>query len=245
MKWVAARVMYDGTNFYGYQSQPTFRTVQDEFEKALKIIFKKEVPSYACGRTDTGVHAVGQVISFKVENENMTERNIKDALNAILPEDVYVKEVREVKEGFNPRSEAKKRIYHYFIYINEDPNIFLRNRVWWIPFRLNLEKMRQAARYFEGEHDFTSFKTGNDERNPIRTIYRVRIIELRKDLILIRVEGKSFLRRMVRNIVGALVKVGTDVWEVEKIQEILEAKKRALAPASAPPQGLYFYSALF
>src|SRR5690606_26954919 len=116
-------------------------------------------------------------------------------------------------------------------YTNKEPDIFLRNRVWWMPFDLDIAKMRHAARYFEGEHDFTTFKTGNDERNPIRTIYRIRIINYKNNLICIRIEGKSFLRRMIRNVVGALVKVGTDAWEPERIKIILEAKQRSLAPA--------------
>lgn len=245
MKWVAATVAYDGTNFFGYQSQPGVRTVQGELEKALYIIFKRKILTYAAGRTDTGVHALGQVVSFEVANENMTDKNIRDALNAILPEDIYAKKVEFVKDNFNPRSEAKKRIYHYIVYINKEPDIFLRNRVWWLPFYLDISKMRLAAKYLEGEHDFTSFKTGNDERNPIRTIYKIRILNYRNNFILIRVEGKSFLRKMVRNIVGTLVKVGTGSWEIESIKEILEARQRSMAPASAPAQGLYFYSVLF
>lgn len=245
MKWVSATIVYDGTNFFGYQAQPESRTVQGEIEKSLKTIFKKDVAIYAAGRTDTGVHAMGQVVSFAVENSSMTEKNVKDALNSVLPEDIYVKNIELVKEGFNPRAEATKRIYHYYIYNNKEPNIFLRNRVWWIPWDLNLGKMRSAARFFEGEHDYTSFKTGNDERNPIRTIYRVRIIKQKNNIILIRVEGKSFLRRMVRNMVGALIKVGTEVWQPEDMKKILEIKKRSASPTSAPPQGLYFYSVLF
>lgn len=245
MKMAAAVVAYDGTNFFGYQGQRTVRTVQGVFEETLEKIFKQQVLSHGAGRTDTGVHSEGQIIAFKVPNSNMNVVNIKDALNAILPDDIYVKKVYEVNTNFNPRFHAKKRIYHYYIYTKKDPDIFLRNRVWWFPYDLDIDLMRQAANYFIGEKDFTSFKTGTDERNPIRFISKIRIIKIKKDIILIRVEGVSFLRRMVRNIVGSLVKVGTKTWEPEFIEEILEAKDRSKAPASAPPEGLYFYSILF
>ncbi|BBE30639.1 tRNA pseudouridine synthase A [Tepiditoga spiralis] len=244
-RMVAATVAYDGTEFFGFQGQPKFRTVQGEFELALQKIFKQKVISFGAGRTDTGVHAWGQIMAFKVPNEKMSIKNIKDAMNSVLPKDIYIREVKEVPENFSPRFHAKKRIYHYFIMPKRDPNIFLRNRVWWFPYDLDIHKMREGAKYFIGEHDFTSFKTGNDERNPVRTIEKIRIIKLNNGLILIRVEGISFLRRMVRNMVGTLVKVGTGTWEPEKIKEILEAKDRSQAPASAPGEGLYFYSVLF
>jgi tRNA pseudouridine38-40 synthase len=241
MRRVAAIVAYDGTKFNGFQGQPKVRTVQGEFEKVLYRIFKQKVISFGAGRTDV----YGQVIAFYFPIEKMTLKNIKDALNANLPEDIYVRKVIDVRDKFSPRHEATKRVYHYYIYQNDEPNIFLRDRVWWFPYDLDIEKMRKAAKYLEGEHDFSTFKTGNDDRNPVRTIYRIRILKMRNNIILIRVEGHSFLRRMVRNIVGALVKVGTGSWEPEYIKEILEAKSRSKAPASAPPQGLYFYSVLF
>lgn len=245
MRMVAATVAYDGTDFYGYQGQRTVRTVQGEFEKALQKIFKEKVLSHGAGRTDTGVHGYGQIIAFKVPNENMTVQNIKDALNSVLPSDIYIRDINQVAKNFNPRFMAKKRIYHYYLYTKKDPDIFLRNRVWWFPYDLDIEKMRKAARHFEGEKDFSSFKSGNDERNPIRQIDRVRIIRMNKNLVLVRVEGVSFLRRMVRNIVGTLTKVGTGTWNPGIVKEIIEAKDRSKAPASAPPEGLYFYKILF
>jgi len=245
MRMVAATVAYDGTHFFGYQGQRNVRTVQGEFEKSLKKIFKQTVYSHGAGRTDTGVHGYGQTIAFKVPNDNMSIQNIKDALNSVLPSDIYIREVEEVAKNFNPRFMAKKRIYHYYIYTKKDPDIFLRNRVWWFPYELDIQKMRNAARHFEGEHDFSSFKSGNDDRNPIRQIDRVRIIKLNKNMILVRVEGVSFLRRMVRNIVGTLTKVGTGTWESDVVKEIIEAKDRSKAPASAPPDGLYFYKILY
>lgn len=244
MKRFMAVVSYDGTNFFGFQTQPNVRTVQGAIEAALERIFKTKTTVLVSGRTDTGVHAIGQVVVFD-SPINIDETSMKNALNANLPDDIYVRKVIEVNKDFNPRFEAKRRIYHYFIYNATEPNLFIRNYAWWFPYKLDVEKMREAARYLEGEHDFKSFVKVEDNESTVRTIYRIRILRLRNNLILIRVEGRSFARRMVRNIVGALVKVGTGQWEPGKLKEILEAKDRSLAPATAPAHGLYFYSVEF
>ncbi|HIP92380.1 MAG TPA: tRNA pseudouridine(38-40) synthase TruA [Thermotoga sp.] len=247
MRRVAIVVAYDGTDFYGYQGQPNVRTVQSVLEDALERIFKKRIFTHAAGRTDAGVHAFGQVVAFDCPNDNMSLEDIKNALNANLPPDVYVRRAFFVHKNFNPRFEAKKRIYHYYILNTKTPNIFLRKYLWWFPYELNVELMRKASKFLEGEHDFSSFRTGGgeDERNPVRTIYRIRILRLRGNIILIRVEGRSFLRRMVRNIVGVLVKVGVGQWEPEKVKEILESRDRSKAPGSAPAHGLYLYDVHF
>lgn len=245
MKKFLAIVSYDGTQFFGFQIQNDVRTVQKVIEDALERIFKQRVVTVAAGRTDTGVHAVGQAVLFNCPIE-IDPSSMKNALNANLPDDVYVRRVIEVDENFHPRFDAKRRIYHYFIYNSKEPNLFIRNYAWWFPYELNIEKMRIAAKFLEGEHDFKSFAKSDDtEQRTIRTIYRIRIVKMKGRLILIRVEGRSFLRRMVRNIVGALVKVGTGEWEPEKIQEILQLKDRSQAAATAPPHGLYFYSVDF
>lgn len=244
MKRFMAVVAYDGTNFFGFQTQPGVRTVQGTIENALERIFKTKSIVLVSGRTDTGVHALGQVVVFDSPID-IDEISMKNALNANLPDDVYIRKVIEVDKNFHPRFEAKRRIYHYFIYNASEPNLFIRNYAWWFPYELNIQKMRAAARYLEGEHDFKSFVKVEGNESTVRTIYRIRILRLRNRLILIRVEGRSFARRMVRNIVGALVKVGSGQWEPEKIKEVLEAKDRSLAPATAPAHGLYFYSVEF
>lgn len=244
MKRFMAVVAYDGTNFFGFQTQPGVRTVQGTIENALERIFKTRSIVLVSGRTDTGVHALGQVVVFDSPID-IDEISMKNALNANLPDDVYIRKVIEVDKNFHPRFEAKRRIYHYFIYNASEPNLFIRNYAWWFPYELNVQKMRAAARYLEGEHDFKSFVKVEGNESTVRTIYRIRILRLRHRLILIRVEGRSFARRMVRNIVGALVKVGSGQWEPEKIKEVLEAKDRSLAPATAPAHGLYFYSVEF
>lgn len=244
MKRFMAVVAYDGMNFFGFQTQPGVRTVQGTIENALERIFKTKSIVLVSGRTDTGVHALGQVVVFDSPID-IDEISMKNALNANLPDDVYIRKVIEVDKNFHPRFEARRRIYHYFIYNASEPNLFIRNYAWWFPYELNVQKMRAAARHLEGEHDFKSFVKVEGNESTVRTIYRIRILRLRRRLILIRVEGRSFARRMVRNIVGALVKVGSGQWEPEKIKEVLEAKDRSLAPATAPAHGLCFYSVEF
>lgn len=244
---VGAVVMYDGSNFYGYQGQPNVRTVQGVIEDALERIFKYRVYTHAAGRTDAGVHACGQLVVFDCPNPRMSNEDIKNAMNANLPSDVYVRYVVDLPPKFNPRSDVKKRVYHYCILNTKEPDVFRRKHVWWFPYDLDVDAMRKAARYLEGEHDFSAFRKSDpdDRRSPVRTIYRIRILRMRGGIVLFRVEGRSFLRRMVRNIVGTLVKVGVGDWEPEKVKEVLESRDRSKAPASAPPNGLYLYSVHF
>jgi len=248
MRRVMAVFAYDGKRFSGYQYQEGQRTVQGEFERALKRIFKCDVESYGAGRTDTGVHAYGQVITFMVKYETMYDNDVKNALNANLPPDIYVRTVKTTEDRFNPRFDATRRIYHYFILNQQEPDIFNRNNYWWFPYDLNLERMREAARYFEGVHDFTTFQksTKGKEKDPVRLIYRVKVYGFKGNrLILVRVEGLSFLRRMVRNIVGALVRVGIESWPPEKIMEVIKERNRTASSASAPPDGLYLHQVDF
>ncbi|MBT1247994.1 MULTISPECIES: tRNA pseudouridine(38-40) synthase TruA [unclassified Thermosipho (in: thermotogales)] len=244
MKRFAIEFSYDGTNFFGYQGQPNVRTVQGELENALERIFKERIYTQGAGRTDAGVHANGQVAAFNCPIDRLTDKDIKNALNANLPEDIYIKKAWEVDKKFNPRFAAKKRIYHYFISMREK-DVFKRNYVWHFRYKLDVDAMRKASSFLEGEHDFSSFKKGNDKKNPVRTIYKIRVLEITNGLILIRVEGRSFLRSMVRNIVGSLVRVGLGQWTPEKIEEILQARSRQEAAGTAPPHGLYLYKVLF
>jgi tRNA pseudouridine38-40 synthase len=179
-----------------------------------------------------------------VKYQTMEDHDVKNALNANLPPDIYVRSVKSVNATFNPRFLATRRIYHYFLLNTREPDLFTRNRYWWFPYPLDVVKMREGAKYLEGVHDFSTFmkKDRFEEKNPVRILYRVRVIPLqRKGLILFRVEGHSFLRRMVRNIVGAMVRVGTGQWEPEKMAEIIRERTRTALNTTAPPEGLYLY----
>ncbi len=239
-------VEYDGTGFHGSQYHPDVRTVQGEFNKSLETIFKQHLKTDMAGRTDAGVHANYQVFSFDRVNKRMEEKNVKDALNSVLPKDIHVREVWFSADNFSPRVAAKKRVYQYFLYNRPEKDIFIRNKAWWFPYHLDVEKMREAANFLEGNHDFTSFvaRDKKDDRSPMRLIYRIRILKI-SHFILIRVEGKSYLKRMVRNIVGTLVKVGVGTWEPSYVKELLEMKDRSKAGATAPAHGLYLYRVYF
>ncbi len=243
---VVCVVEYDGTGFHGSQYHPDVRTVQGEFNKSLETIFKQHLKTDMAGRTDAGVHANYQVFSFDRVNKRMEEKNVKDALNSVLPKDIHVREVWFSAGNFSPRVAAKKRVYQYFLYNRPEKDIFIRNKAWWFPYHLDVEKMREAANFLEGNHDFTSFvaKDKKDDRSPVRLIYRIRILKV-SHFILIRVEGKSYLKRMVRNIVGTLVKVGVGTWEPSYVKELLEMRDRSKAGATAPAHGLYLYRVYF
>lgn len=245
MKRVAIEFSYDGSEFFGYQIQNDVRTVQGELEKALERIFKMHIDTLAAGRTDTGVHANGQVAAFDCPNDKLTEVDIRNALNANLPSDIYVKRAWFTEPNFNPRHHAKRRIYHYYICNSKMKDLFLRKYVWWFPYHLDIQKMREAAKYLIGEHDFVAFSKKGEDKKTVRTINNIRIVQLRKGLILIRVEGISFLRGMVRNIVANLVRVGTNLWEPQTVQEVLESKDRSKSAGLAPAHGLFLYKVLF
>lgn len=246
MKRVAIEFSYDGTEFFGYQVQENVRTVQGELEKTLERVFKSHIRTYASGRTDTGVHANGQVATFDCPNDRLTEMDIQNALNANLPSDIYIKKAWFTDSSFNPRYQAKRRIYHYYIYNSKSKNLFLRKYTWWFPYKLNIERMQEGAHYLIGEHDFVAFsKKGEENTKTVRTINNIRIIQLKGDLILIRVEGISFLRGMVRSIVANLTRVGTDIWQPEVIQEVLESKDRSKSAGLASAHGLFLYKVLF
>jgi len=246
MKRVAIEFAYDGTDFFGYQRQSNVRTVQRELEAALERIFKQPTQTYAAGRTDTGVHANGQIASFDCLSDKFSEEDIKNALNANLPRDIYVKKAWFTAENFNPRYDAKKRIYHYFILNSKTNDIFLRRYTWWFPYELDIEVMRKGAQYLIGVHDFVAFsKKGEEDVKTERTITGIRIVKVKKELILVRVEGISYLRGMVRSIVANLVKVGSGNWKPERILEVLESKDRSKSAGLAPAHGLFLYKVLF
>ncbi len=244
-KRFAAVVAYDGTEFYGFQNQPDKRTVQGAFEDALRRIHKTDIQSEGAGRTDTGVHAWGQVIAFNSCLTRLDDFSMKNALNANLPEDLLVRRVVCVPEYFSPRFSALKRVYHYYILNRKEPSIFLRRYTWLFPYDVDLDAMRRGAKYLLGEQDFSAFRTGKDERNPVRTVYEIRVVRIRKDIVLIRVEGASFLRRMVRNITGTLVRVGVGHLKPERVRDLVESADRKSLPSSAPAQGLFLHRVIF
>lgn len=234
-----AIVMYDGTMFHGFQIQEELRTVQLEIEKVLKIITKKETKIYPAGRTDTGVHAIGQVFHFDYEVE-MKEWQIKNAINSRLPKDIYVKNINIVNDDFHARYQAVKKTYQYIINLNEF-NPLDKNYCYYYKYKLDINKMIEASKVFIGEHDFKSFTKNHKIENTVRTIYDINF-EIENNIIKINFIGNGFLHNMVRIIVAMLLEVGNNRLTIDALRQVMDNKNRKYAPKLAPANGLYLVS---
>ena len=231
---------YDGAEFCGWQAQAQGeRTVQGEMEAVLLKIFKRPVKVIASGRTDSGVHARAQVISFKADTR-MKPLEIQRAMNSLLPEDIAVHKAQEVKSDFHAQYSVKEKTYRYSILNRKYRSVFLNDRVYFYPYPLNILKMRQAAKHLAGRHDFKSFQAYDPLRRERRTVRTIKKITIKKeeDLIHIDVTADGFLYKMVRNIVGTLLATGSGQLPADDMSKILKTKNRKAARDTAPAQGL-------
>ena len=258
MVTLALKVAYRGEAFSGFARQPDQLTVQGELERALEMLLRREVETTCAGRTDAGVHARGQVVSFDVSEGELAEQDGRDAgsgrprfasfrrsLNAITHEDIAVREVWQAADGFSARFDATAREYRYFLAVDEVPPVFVRDFCWHVG-PLDVGSMERASRCLIGEQDFKSFCRASSavDKPTCRNLMEVSFA--REDmagegLLVVRVVGSSFLHSMVRTIVGTLVEVGrgrrTESW----VEEALAACDRAAAGECAPAQGLVFW----
>ena len=240
MKRIMCTVKYDGSKFVGYQIQPKGRTVQREIERALKKICKTEVATHAAGRTDSGVHGLGQVFHFDSQID-MEASRYKRAFNSILPRDVYIVESKEVDLEFHARFHAVSKEYHYRLSTNEyDP--LLCDYIHYHRRKLDVGKMQEAAAYFLGTHDFTSFTNNIGSINKQRTIYQSEIIVQSDGEYVFKFVGNGFLKYMVRIMVGTLLCVGICKINPEEIPMIIAANDRKCAGPTAKSEGLYLHS---
>lgn len=232
---------YDGTAYRGYQKQPNERTIQEEIEKVLTRINSEESVSIsATGRTDAGVHALNQKAHFDLTQE-FEEEKLRNSMNKMLPDDIYVKKIEKVADDFHARFDVKAKEYIYRINIGEY-NPLQRNYVYQYNKRLDVSEMERALKYLEGEHNFKSFtKNDSEKEDYVRTIIQATLIREVKNVneIVISLVGTGFLRYMVRNIVGLLIEIGEGKRKSEEIYTILEAEDRREAGKMAPPNGLY------
>jgi tRNA pseudouridine38-40 synthase len=226
---------YDGTDFHGWQRQPDERTVQGAVEEAILRITRKKPAVHGAGRTDAGVHALGQAASFRVATRLEPEELFR-ALNAVLPWDVRILRLEKAPPGFEARKSAKSKVYRYRIVQSPGISPFdFRYALHW-PFPLNLRAMRAAAAVFERRADFTAFSS-NRERNPVRTVRRSEFRKSGGELVYT-IEAEGFLRYMVRTIVGTLIEIGRGKYPPERVEEIFRRKERSLAGPTAPAKGL-------
>lgn len=237
MKRVKLTIAYDGTNYCGWQIQPNGITIEEVINKALQKLTGEPILVIGASRTDSGVHAMGNVAVFDTETTIPPER-IAMALNQRLPEDIVIVKSEEVALDFHPRYCDCSKTYEYHIINTRIPIPTKRLTNYFVSYNLNLDHMREAASYLVGEHDFVSFcNVRTDVENTVRTITALDIIEDGNE-ITIRITGNGFLYNMVRIIVGTLIRVGRGFYTPEKVKEILEAKDRKAAGVTAPAHGL-------
>lgn len=232
-------IEYDGTAYHGWQRQKSDRSIQAETEKALAVMTRQAVTLSASGRTDAGVHALGQVAHFTCETAIEPE-DFRRGLNSLLPDDIVIKNCKSVPDAFHARYDAKRKTYRYRILNRAVPTAVDRRYVWHLRKELQIGAMRAAARHLLGRHDFKAFEgTGSPRTSTVRTILRADLKKEPHGYLIFEIEGDGFLRYMVRNIVGTLVEVGRRKITPEGFRAILESKDRDQAGATAPPQGLF------
>jgi len=225
-------------NLIGWQKQPNKLNIQGTIEKAIESITGEEIELNASGRTDSGVHSLGQVANFKT-NSKLPIEKMAIAINSKLKKSIVIKKAEEVEENFHSRLSCKQKTYRYVINNSSEGSAIYRNLECHIPVKLNVDEMKIAAKYFEGEHDFKAFKaSGTSSKSSIRTIYKAEVYE-KGERIYIELTGNGFLYNMVRIIAGTLVDVGIGKIKPNEITKIIEEGKREKAGKTMPPQGLY------
>jgi tRNA pseudouridine38-40 synthase len=244
MRRIKIQLSYDGTDYHGWQVQPGLPTIQGVLEQVIAQIEGRSVPVAGSGRTDAGVHAIGQVAAFSIENPIPVD-NLRRAVNRLLPRDIRVLSAEEAELDFHPRFQAKRKTYEYRIFRGEICSPFERRYVCHHPYPLATDEMMAAAPLLEGEHDFTAFAASDDrdelELSKVRTIFCSRLT-LEGDRLIYRVTGSGFLKHMVRNIVGVLLEVGKGNLDRAGFLARLQPGCAIPAGPTAPARGLFLES---
>lgn len=242
---IALKVSYKGKAYAGFQIQPDQVTVQGVLEDVLSKTFKEEIKVVAAGRTDAGVHALGQVINFQVAKCHIDIGNLPKVLNYKLPEDISIIGAAYVDENFSARFSAGSKIYKYVIYNNRYRSAIYGDYSFCFPHYLDVDKMREAAKAIVGTHDFQSFMGRYAQvKDAIRTVYAVDI-KREGDFVELVFHGKSFLKNMIRILVGSLCDIGRGKLAVDFIDQAIEAKDRTKAGFTAPACGLFLMEVLY
>jgi tRNA pseudouridine38-40 synthase len=232
-------IEYDGTNYSGWQIQPHKKTIQSELEKYLSKIFNHKIKITGSGRTDAGVHALGQVANFKVSGSKakIKASELKKALNSMLDKDIRIKSVSIVPDSFHARFSAKKKTYRYQIALTE-PSVFERFYYTYVPYKLNVSLMRKEAKDLLGSHDFKCFQaSGRKAKDTVRVIEKVSLLK-KGNKLFFTIEGNGFLYNMVRNIVGTLIEIGRGKMPAGSIKKLIKEKDRTKSGPTAKAAGL-------
>ena len=238
MRNIKLIIEYDGKGFNGWQKQPDRLNIQGEIEKAIEEIIGKKVDLTASGRTDAGVHSLGQTANFKTDSKIPTEKFAK-AINSRLKKSIVIKSAEEVDEKFHSRYSVKSKTYRYIINNSENGTAIYRGLEYHVPMKLDYEKMNEAIKYFIGEHDFKAFKaSGTSSKSSVRKILDGSVRK-EGERVIIEVTGTGFLYNMVRIISGTLLDVGLGKIKPEDIPSIIESKDRTKAGKTLPAHGLY------
>lgn len=240
-------LMYDGTNYSGWQIQPHALSIQQIVQDAVRILVKEEVNVIGSGRTDAGVHALDQVAHFRTSKE-LDLKHFLISMNGILPRDIRLKEAHLAPADFHAQKSAAGKEYHYRIALGHYNSPFERLYVWHMHYKIDLKLLEEAAAHFVGTHDFSSFANSQHKgacaKNPVRTLHKVALIPDERGFTL-QFIGNGFLYKMVRNIVGTLIEVASMKRPIDDIERLFAAKDRRLAPSSAPAQGLFLVNIFY
>ena len=237
------KIEYVGTNFAGWQSQKNGKTIQDAIETALKKILKIKIRIVGAGRTDKGVHALGQYANFKTERKIENKKTFLESLNYFLKRKmISILDIKKKNDNFHARYNAKLRTYEYLIINRQGTLSIFRNRAWHVKKNMNLNLIKKGAKLLEGTHDFSTFRSAKcSAKSPIKKIKKIKIGKI-NNVIKIRFSSKSFLQNQVRSMVGCLKYLSTNKWSIKEFRAVLKSKKRSNCAPPAPACGLYLYS---
>ena len=244
MRNIKVTIEYDGKEFNGWQKQPNKLNIQGEIERAIEEITGEQVDLYGSGRTDAGVHSLGQVANFKT-NSKLPIEKVAIAINSKLKKSIRIKKAEEVSENFHSRYNCHKKKYRYIINNSSQGSAIYRGLEYHVSQKLNVEEMKKAIKFFEVEHDFKAFKSsGTSSKSSVRTIYNAELKQ-NGERIIIELTGNGFLYNMVRIISGTLLEVGLGNIKAEDIPNIIENKDRKMAGKTLPPHGLYLVEVMY
>tara|TARA_A100001015_G_C14986669_1_gene711870 strand:+ start:956 stop:1696 length:741 start_codon:yes stop_codon:yes gene_type:complete len=238
-------IEYDGTNYNGWQYQKNGSSIQNEIEKALRKVLKKKIRIIGSGRTDTGVHAIGQSANFFCDKIEDIKKFLNSLNYFLTKKNISINSIKKKKLNFHSRFDAKKRTYKYMIVNRKNFLVLDKNRAWLVKKKLNIHYMKKAIKLFSGTHNFNAFRSSScGAKSPVRTIEKSSLTK-KGDKIIMVFSSRSFLQNQVRSMVGCLKAIGEGKWKIDNLKRLLKLKKRSLCAPPAPSSGLYLYKVTY